>query len=108
MGGGGGGFAAAPRGNFAAGANVGRPGGNFAPRAGANFNGARGNFAGGGFDHRRGFRGGVGFGGLYAFGAPTYYDYYDGYDNSYGDSCWQQQLVPTPYGMQWQTVDVCQ
>jgi len=87
---------------------VSRPGGNFAPGAGNNFNGARGNFAGGGFDHRRGFRGGVGVGGLYAFGAPTYYDYYDGYDNSYGDSCWQQQLVPTPYGLQWQTVDVCQ
>jgi hypothetical protein len=105
--GGGAGFAA-PRGNFG-GANMGRPGGsaNFARPAPGNFAGSGGNFAARGFDrdHRRG---GFGFGGLYAFGGPTYYDYYDGYDNSYGDSCWQQQLVPTPYGMQWQTVDVCQ
>jgi hypothetical protein len=105
--GGGGGFAA-PRGNFGA-ANMGRPGGsaNFARSAPGNFAGTGGNFAARGFDrdHRRG---GFGFGGLYAFGAPTYYDYYDNYDNSYGDNCWQQQLVPTPYGSQWQMVDVCQ
>jgi len=104
---GGGGFAA-PRGNFG-GANMGRPGGsaNFARTAPGNFAGSGGNFAARGFDrdHRRGFRGGVGFGGLYAFGGSDYY----GYDNNYYDNgCWQQQLVPTPYGMQWQLVDVCQ
>lgn len=92
---GGGGFAA-PRGNFAANGAAVAPG-------------PRGNFAARGFDHdrdhRRGF-GGFGYGGLYAFGGP---DYYDSYDNYYGgDGCWQQQLVPTPYGMQWQMVDVCQ
>jgi len=106
---GGGGFAA-PRGNFG-GANMGRPGGsaNFARTAPGNFAGSGGNFAARGFDrdHRRGFRGGVGFGGLYAF-APGYYGYDNSYDDSYGDGCWQRQLVPTPYGLQWQLVDVCQ
>ena len=98
---GGGGFAA-PRGNFG-GANMGRPGGsaNFARTAPGNFAGSGGNFAARGFDrdHRRGFRGGIGFGGLYAFGGP---DYYALRRLLRGDSCWQRQLVPTPYGMQWQ------
>ena len=108
--GGGGGFAA-PRGNFG-GANMGRPSGsaNFARPAPGNFAGSGGNFAARGFDrdHRRGFRGGVGFGGLYAFSGPDYYGYDNTYNDSYGDSCWQRQLVPTQYGLQWQLVDVCQ
>ena len=53
-----------------------------------------------GHHHFRGF----GFGGLYAFSGPDY-DY--AYDDSY-DSCWQRQLVPTPYGLQWRLVDVCE
>jgi hypothetical protein len=98
-GGGGAGFArpagpsnfAGTRGNFAG------TQGNFAPR---------GNFAANGFardrdhDRFRHFRGGVG---LFAFGGPDYY----GYDGYYGDSCWQRQLVPTPYGLQWRLVDIC-
>ena len=113
-GGGFGGGAAMARGGagFAGGggAGVARPAGpsNFAGTRGNfagtpnNFTAAHGNFAARGFDRdhdRHHFRG-FGFGGLYAF-APGYYD--DGYD-----SCWQRQLVPTPYGLQWRLVDVCQ
>jgi hypothetical protein len=83
--------------------------GNFAG-APNNFAAARGNFAARGFDRNhdrdRHFRG-FGFGGLYAF-APGYYGYDNSYDDSNGDGCWQRQLVPTPYGLQWQLVDVCQ
>jgi hypothetical protein len=121
MGGGGGGFgggAAMAHGNagFAGGgggAAFARPTGpsNFAGTRGTfagtqgNFT-TRGNFAGNGFArdhdrHFRHFRGGVG---LFAFGGPDYY----GYDDYNGDSCWQRQLVPTPYGLQWRLVDVCQ
>ena len=75
-----------------------------------NFAAAHGNFAARGFDRdhdgHRHFRG-FGFGGLYAFSGPDYYDD-NAYDDSYGDSCWQRQLVPTPYGLQWQLVDVCE
>ena len=76
------------------------------PAGPSNFGGNRGRFAANGrgrdHDHDR-FRG-FGFGGLYAFGGPEFY----GYDNYYDDSCWQRQLVPTPYGLQWRLVDVCQ
>jgi hypothetical protein len=103
MGGGGGGV---PHANFGA-ANVGRANGaaNFAHNGGAHFAGPHGNFAAGGFDHghRRGFPGYGIVGGLYAFGGPDYYGY-----NDYSDGCWQRQLVPTPYGLQWQLVDVCE
>jgi hypothetical protein len=80
--------------------------GNFAGTPNNNFAAARGNFAARGFDRdhdrHRGFRG---FGGgLYAFSGPDYdYGYYDSYD-----SCWQRQPVPTPYGLQWRLVDVCE
>jgi hypothetical protein len=133
-GGGGGGFGGGARmgggGGFGGGAAMAHGGAGFAGGGGAgfarpagpsNFGGNRGNFAGApgnvggnfaarGFDrdHRRDFRGGVGFGGLYAFSGPGYYGYDNSYDDSYGDSCWQRQLVPTPYGLQWQLVDVCQ
>ena len=45
-----------------------------------------------------GYRG-LAYGGLYAFGGPAYY----GYD----DSCWVRRSVPTPYGLRWRLVDVC-
>jgi hypothetical protein len=135
MGGGGGGGAAMAHGGggFGGGAPMARGGAGFAGGGGAgfarpagpsnfagtrgnfagtpnNFAAARGNFAARGFDrdHDRGrhFRG-FGFGGLYAF-APGYYGYDNSYDDSNGDGCWQRQLVPTPYGLQWQLVDVCQ
>ena len=80
------------------------------PAGPSNFGGNRGHFAANGardHDHDR-FRGrGFGFGGLYAFSGPGYYDD-NGYDDYYGDTCWQRQLVPTPYGLQWRLVDVCQ
>jgi hypothetical protein len=109
-GGGGGAVVARPSGP----SNFGGTRGNFAGTPG-NFAGARGNFAAngwghGGHDHhfrRFGFAG-LGLGGLYAFSSPGYYGYDNAYDDSYGDSCWQRQLVPTPYGLQWQLVDVCQ
>ena len=77
-----------------------------APSAGGNFShGYNGHgYNGHGHDHfGHGFRGG--FGGLYAFGGPGYYDddYYDNYDNG----CWVRRLVPTPYGLRWRLVDVC-
>jgi hypothetical protein len=118
MGGGGGAAMAHGGGGFGGGAAMAHGGAGFAGRGGAgpsnfaaargNFTGtqghfaARGNFAARGFDRdhdRHHFRG-FGFGGLYAF-APGYYD--DGYD-----SCWQRQLVPTRYGLQWRLVDVCE
>jgi hypothetical protein len=40
--------------------------------------------------------------GLFAFGGPTYYDYYN---NS--DSCYLPQRVWTPYGWRWRYVYVC-
>jgi hypothetical protein len=57
-------------------------------------------------DHGRGYGyvGGYG-GGLYAF--EPGYDYYD-YDDEYaGDNCYQPRWVPTPYGMRWSNVWVC-
>jgi hypothetical protein len=66
-----------------------------APSAGANFGHAY---------HGHGYYGhgyGGGFCGLYAFGGPAYY----GYD--YSDGCWVRRLVPTPYGLRWRLVDVC-
>ena len=126
MGGGGGAAMAHGGGGFGGGAGMARGGAGFAGGGGAgfarpagpsnfagtrgnfagtpnNFAAARGNFAARGFDRdhdrHRGFRG-FGFGGgLYAFSGPDY-DY--AYDDSY-DSCWQRQLVPTPYGLQWQS-----
>ena len=40
------------------------------------------------------------YGGLYAF-APGYYDY------SYDNSCYQRRWVPTPFGLRWRDVWVC-
>ena len=48
-------------------------------------------------DHFRG-----GFGGLYAFGGPSYYD-----DYYYDDGCLQRELVATPVGPRWRWVNVC-
>jgi hypothetical protein len=61
-------------------------------------------------DHDRGrgygYGGGYWGGGLYAF-EPGYDDYYD-YDDEYaGNSCYQPRWVPTPYGMRWRDVWVC-
>jgi len=116
MGGGGGAAMTHGGGGFAGGGAMTHGGGGFAGGGGAgfarpagpsNFAGTRGNFAARGFDRdhdgHRHFRG-FGFGGLYAFGGPEFY----GYDNYYDDSCWQRQLVPTPYGLQWRLIDVCQ
>jgi hypothetical protein len=48
---------------------------------------------------------GGGGGGIYAY--EPGYDYYD-YDNDYADtSCYQPRWVPTPYGMRWRDVWVC-
>jgi hypothetical protein len=104
-------------GNFGA-ANMGRPsgGGNIVTTAPGNFAGQRNNFAGtrGTFagrdfdrdhDHDRRFRS-FGFGGLYAY-SPGYYDYDDA-ATYYGDNCWQRRLIPTPFGLRWQLVDVCE
>jgi hypothetical protein len=101
-------FGAAPHGNFGTAA---APNGfaRSAPGQGnGNFAGPRTNFAGRDFDHDRHGRGfGPGFGvGIYAFGGPAYYDYND-YDYV-GDSCWQRVPVPTPYGLRWRLVDVCE
>jgi hypothetical protein len=114
MGGGGGAAMAHGGGGFGGGAAMARGGAGFAGGGGAgfarpagpnNFAAAHGHFAARGFDrdhdghhHFRGF----GFGGLYAFSGPDY-----AYDDSY-DNCWQRQLVPTPYGLQWRLVDVCE
>jgi hypothetical protein len=112
----GGGGAAMAHGNAGfgggGGATFARPSGpsNFAGTRGT-FSGTQGNFAGrGNFAangfvrdhdrHFRHFRGGVG---LFAFGGPDYYAYDDSYD-----SCWQRQLVPTPYGLRWRLVDICE
>jgi hypothetical protein len=118
MGGGMGGGAAMAHGGagFAGGGGAGfaRPAGpsNFAGNRGnfagtpGNFGGNRGNFAARGFDrdHDRDHRfRRFGFGGLFAFSGPGDYAYDDSYDN-----CWQRQLVPTPYGLQWRLVDVCE
>jgi hypothetical protein len=118
----------APHASFGGGATMGgAPHGNFgaatapngfarsAPGNGGpgNFAGPQTNFAGRDFDHDRHGRGfgrgfGPGFGvGIYAFGGPAYYDYNNDYDYV-GDSCWQRQLVPTPYGWRWRLVDVCE
>lgn len=43
---------------------------------------------------------GYGYGGLYAF-APGYDDY------SYDSSCYQWRWVPTPFGLRWRDVWVC-
>ena len=99
----------AQRGNF--GAAV-APNG-VARGAPGNVGGPRTNFAARGFDrgHDR-FRQGrlVGPGvGVFAFGGgPTYYDYYDYNDYDAVDGCWQRRLVPTPYGLRWRLVDVCE
>jgi hypothetical protein len=95
---------AAPRANMSS--NFATPHGNFAtPRGNFAANNWQGNWHHG---HRGGFYG-PGFG-VYAFGGygPDYYDYYDSPDYVYSDGCYQQQLVQTPYGAQWQLVDVCQ
>ncbi len=58
-------------------------------------------------DHGRGYGygGGYGGGGLYAF--EPGYDNYD-YDDEYaGNSCYQPRWIPTPYGMRWRNVWVC-
>ena len=114
FGGGGGAAMAHGGGGFGGGTAMAHGGAGFAGGGGAgfarpagpsNFAAAHGNLAARGFDrdhdghhHFRGF----GFGGLYAFSGPDY-----AYDDSY-DSCWQRQLVPTPYGLQWRLVDVCE
>jgi hypothetical protein len=51
-----------------------------------------------------GRRGRGGFGGLFAFGGPDYYDYDYGY---YDNGCYIRRLVPTPFGLRWRLVDVC-
>ncbi len=57
------------------------------------------------YDHRHydrrhhGF--GFGFGGLYAYGGPDYYDYYA------GDSCYQWRRVWTPFGWRWRDIWIC-
>jgi hypothetical protein len=59
---------------------------------GAHFSGGRGGhggFGGGGFAL------GAGLGALYDFAGPGYY------------GCYQQRLVPTPFGLRYRTVDVC-
>jgi hypothetical protein len=99
-------------GNFGA-ANMGRPsgGGNFVGTAPGNFAahrnnfaGTRGTFAGRDFDrdHDRRFRR-LAFNGLVTFGGPAYYGYEDDYDG-----CWQQRLVPTPFGWRWRLVQICE
>jgi hypothetical protein len=96
-----GGNFAAPRGNFAAVPNA-------SPAMHGNF--AANNWHNG---HHGYYGRGYGYGGVYALGGgygPDYYDYsgsdYYGYDGS--DGCIQRQAVQTPYGLQWQLVDVCQ
>jgi len=98
----------AQRGNFGAAT---APNG-VARTAPGNVAGPRTNFAARGFDrdHDR-FRHGhfVGPGiGVFAFGGPTYYDYYDYNDYDAADGCWQRRLMPTPYGLRWRLVDVCE
>ena len=75
-----------------------------AVNAAPTFNGAN---AGPNWNHngqghgRYAFRGdGYGYGGLYAF-APGYYDY------SNDNSCYQWHWVPTPFGLRWRDVWVC-
>ena len=79
-------------------------GSNVAVNAAPEFNGAN---AGPNLNHngrghgRYAYRGdGSGYGGLYAF-APGYYDY------SYDNSCYQWRWVPTPFGLRWRDVWVC-
>lgn len=100
------------RGNFAAQSNV-APRGNMAPlAAGPNRIAVRGNRYAyrGDHDHDHGRWHGQGYGGgwgggLYAF--EPGYDSYD-YDDDYADnSCYQPRWVPTPYGMRWRDVWVC-
>jgi hypothetical protein len=75
-----------------------------AVNAAPSFNGAN---AGPNWNHngqrhgRYAYRGdGYGYGGLYAF-APGYDDY------SYDSSCSQWRWVPTPFGLRWRDVWVC-
>jgi hypothetical protein len=86
--------------NFAASNNVGAT--NY--RNGQNYASTRGDHD---HDHGRGYGygGGYGGGGLYAF--EPGYDNYD-YDDEYaGNSCYQPRWIPTPYGMRWRNVWVC-
>lgn len=48
---------------------------------------------------------GHGHPGVFAFGGPVYYDYYDDYYDN--DDCYQPRRVATPYGWRWQRVWVC-
>lgn len=115
--GGGGGFArsAAVGGGFVRSAAV---GGNFARSAAVGgagaiaFNGAHG----GGFNHgfhRRGFGGGFGFGGPYAYydgdyGDPSYYADNSYYDDDSSNGCYiVQQRVQTRYGWRLRPMQVC-
>ncbi len=56
-----------------------------------------------------GYGGGYWGGGLYAFEPGyDYYDYDDDYAENYADSsCYQPRWVPTPYGLRWRNVWVC-
>ena len=68
----------------------------------ANFAAMHGTRAGRG---RYAYRGhGYGGGGfrVYAFGDPDYYDSYSDDGN-----CYQRRLVPTPFGLRWRTIDIC-
>jgi len=88
--------------NFAASNNVGAT--NY--RNGQNYASMRGDHDHD-HDHGRGYGygGGYGGGGLYAF--EPGYDNYD-YDDEYaGNSCYQPRWIPTPYGMRWRNVWVC-
>jgi hypothetical protein len=124
------------RGGFSGGGRAAIGGGFATPRAGgmsSNFAGTRNNFAvnraavpnaspgrGGNFaannwhNGHHGYYGrGYGYGGAYALGGgygPDYYDYSgsDYYGDDGSDGCIQRQAVQTPYGLQWQLVDVCQ
>lgn len=78
------------------------PGSNVAVNAAPKFDGANAgpNWNHNGRGHGRYAYRGDGYGGLYAF-APGYYDY------SYDNSCYQWRWVPTPFGLRWRDVWVC-
>jgi len=101
-------FGAAASGNFAAG----KTGSNFATKpngitAMPNHFAANSNLGQNNFWHGHGHHAyrhhERGFGGLYAYGGPDYYDYY----SYYGNSCYQWQRVWTPSGWRWRDVWVC-
>jgi hypothetical protein len=76
--------------------------GGAAPMAHNNFGAGQNHFASG--RNWRGGRGRGGFGGVYAFGGPDYYDYDYGY---YDNGCLVRRPVPTPFGLRWRVVNVC-